>query len=147
MDPADARNSLDDIRRNQDRTREEYLRRGLSRTGWAVSALGLFLVFASLDLQGTWKNVVYLAGVVLVVGLALAGRARRSVHRRPGGAETAFCLGVSVVILAAFVALKIAARHAGLPAPATLAATAVLVAGIAAFPGFRSAYTAIVRRG
>jgi hypothetical protein len=74
MTPDDAQTSLDDIRRLQDRTRDEYVRHGFSRPYMLASALALFIAFASFDLPA--PHTVAAAALALTT-LMCAKPARR----------------------------------------------------------------------
>jgi predicted permease len=128
MDSEDARRSLADMRRLQDRTLQEYIRRTFSRPGVLLLALGLFIVCASFDLPGRWDTAAVVLGDALIFAVIVVGYARASVRRKPNGAEVGIVLAVSAVLLTGFVALLIAGRLLGLPEPYTIAAAVTALA-------------------
>jgi hypothetical protein len=145
VDPDEARRSLDTMRRLQDRTREEYLRQSFSGPGALLVALGLFIVCASFDLPGRWDTVAMALGDALILGVLAVGYARASVRRKPSGAELVVMLAASAYLIAGFVALHVAARLVGLPAPYTIAAAATALAFVAFGRPMRRVYEKIVR--
>jgi predicted permease len=145
MDSEDARRSLADMRRLQDRTLQEYIRRTFSRPGVLLLALGLFIVCASFDLPGRWDTAAVVLGDALIFAVIVVGYARASVRRKPSGAELVIMLAASAYLIAGFVALHVAARLVGLPAPYTIAAAATALAFVAFGRPMRRVYEKIVR--
>ncbi|MGP4022726.1 hypothetical protein [Actinomadura sp. 3N407] len=145
MNPDEARASLDEIRRLQDRTRDEYIRQGTSRPEVLLVALGLFIVFASFDLPDPWDLIAMLLADGLIFGVLAVGYARASVRRKPTGAEVMFILAMSAYVIVGFGAFLITARMIGLPAPYTIAGAATALGCIASTRPFRRAYEKVVR--
>ena len=75
--------SLDDIRRMQDRTRDEYVRQGFRPRTVIAVAVALFIVVAAGDLPEPWDAVVSLLGAAALVALAVVNMRRATVRRRP----------------------------------------------------------------
>src|SRR5689334_662728 len=67
----DARSTLDDIRRLQDKTRDELLRNAFALPYMLLMALGLFIQYASTDLPSPWDDGVLLLGLTLYVGVVI----------------------------------------------------------------------------
>lgn len=151
MTPDDAHTSLDDIRRLQDRTRDEYVRHGFAYPYLLISALGLFIAFASFDLPVPWSTVVALAGVGVAVGVLPVHQRRASIRRKPTGPELLFHVAGAAGLIAAYVAFSIAAVVAhlrfGMPAPHTVAAAALALTTLACARPARRALQSIIRHG
>lgn len=145
MNPDEARSSLDDIRRLQNRTRDEYIRQGTSLPSVLLVSLGLFVVFASFDLPDPWDLVAVLLGDGLILAVVVVGYARARVHRKPAGNEVVFILAMSVYVIMAFVAFLIAVRLLGLPVPYTIAGAATALGCVASARPVRRVYEKIVR--
>jgi phosphatidylserine synthase len=147
MTSPDPQTSIDQIRRLQDRTRDEYVRHGFSRPYLLVLALAIFVMFASHDLSGPWDSVVGLLGAALLVAGLLVHQRRASVRRRPTALEALFSLVVGGVLLLICAVFLGAAHSLDLPAPNTIAATAIALAIVCGAQLTRPVFTAIVRRG
>ncbi|MDH2425339.1 hypothetical protein [Sphaerisporangium sp. TRM90804] len=146
MTQHDAHASLDDIRRMQNRTREEYSRHGFARPYVLVSAVLLFVMFASADLPRPWNAVVGMVVLVLAVALLVVHQLRAAVRRRPTGLELLFYVGAAAVLLTIFSAFQIGAFALGLPAPNVIAAAALALTSVAAARPGRRVFEAIMRR-
>lgn len=150
MTPYDAQTSLDDIRRLQDRTRDEYVRHGFSRPYMLASALVLFVAFASFDLPAPWDTRAVTSGVGLSLVLLVVHQQRAPVRRRPTGPELLFYAGMSAALIVAYVAFSIAAAVAalkfGLPASHTVAAAALALTTLASVKPARRVFASIARR-
>jgi hypothetical protein len=148
MTPHDPQTSVEEIRRLQDRTRDEYVRHGFSRPYLLVTALAVFIVFASSDLPTPyWNNAAAAFGMALTVGSLLVHQRRASVRRRPTALELLFSVGAGVVLLLVGSVCLGVAHTLDLPAPNTLAAAAIALAVLGGANLTRPVYTAIVRRG
>lgn len=151
MTPYDAQASLDSIRRLQDRSIDEYVGQSFARPAVLVSALAVFVVFASFDLPDPWDNVAVALGLGLSLVPPLVQQRRASVHRRPTGLESLFCAVASMGIIVAYVAFQIAAVVAtwklGLPAHHTVAAAATALTIVATAGPARRVFRAVVRHG
>jgi hypothetical protein len=142
----DPQASLDDIRRMEDRTRDEYVRHGFARSNVVAVAVLLFIAIASRDLPNPWDGVVSLLAVGALVALAIVHARRAAVRRNPSGLELLLLLGASGALLAALVGFVAAARALDLPAPHTFAAAALALTSVVAARWTRRAYAAVVRR-
>ena len=148
MTPHDPQTSVEEIRRLQDRTRDEYVRHGFSRPYLLVTALAVFIMFASSDLPSPyWDNAVAALGLALTVGGLLVHQRRASVRRRPTALELLFSVGVGGVLVVV-VSVSLGVAHTlGLPAPNTFAAAVIALTVLGGANLTRPVYTAIVRRG
>jgi len=148
MTPHDLQTSAEEIRRLQDRTRDEYLRHGFSRPYLLVSALAVFMMFASHDLPGPyWDSAAGALGAALLVGGLVVHQRRASVRRRPTALELLFSAAIGAVLLLICAVFLGAARTLDLPAPNTVAAAAIALAILLGANLTRPVFTAIVRRG
>jgi hypothetical protein len=150
MNPDDAQTSLDDIRRLQDRTRDEYVRHGFSRPYLLASALVLFIAFASFDLPAPWGTTAVTSGVGLALGLLVVHQHRAPVRRRPTGPELLFYAGASAGLIVVYVAFSVATAIADLkfdlPAPHTVAAAALALTTLLCANPARRVFESTVRR-
>ena len=142
----DPQASLDDIRRMQDRTREEYVRHGFDRPHVLAVAVALFVAIASRDLPNPWDSVVNLLAVGALVAMAIVHARRAAVRRHPGRAELLLSLGAIVALLAALAGFVAAARALDLPVPNTFAAAALALTSVVTAQWTKPACMAIVRR-
>jgi predicted permease len=142
----DLQASLDDIRRMQDRTREEYVRHGFARSYVIAVAVGLFVVIASRDLPHWWDSVVSLLGVGALIALAVVNGRRATVRRRAGRSEVVILVVAGVVLLGALAGFLAAAHGLDLPAPNTWAGAALALSSIVISEVTGKAYAAAVRR-
>jgi hypothetical protein len=150
MFPPDARASLDAIRRLQGRSIDESVDHGFARPYVLLSALVVFVTFASFDLPRPWSTFA----VALGLGSAAlgAGVCRRGirVHRRPTGPERLSHLAAAIVFLVACVAFQtagaVAAVALGMPAHHTVAAAATALAVVATAGPVRRVFKAVARR-
>lgn len=151
MNPEEARGSLDDIRRLQDRTRGEYVRHSFARPYMLMSALGLFIALASLDFPQPWQTTVFLVGEGILVAVALLHRRRAPVRRKPTALELLFQVAMGVVLIAVYIAYSIAvslgAFEFGLPMQHSIAAAALALTSLAAVVPARRLFGLIVRQG
>ncbi|MGN9841272.1 hypothetical protein ACTMTI_24400 [Nonomuraea sp. H19] len=150
MNPHDAQSSLDDIRRHQARTREEIVRQSFALPYVLLAALGLFVGFASADLERPWSTVATLCGFGLFAGVGIVRELRASVRRKPTVQEVVFFSGVMIGICMFFGIARIAAwalfdvpAH-GLLSQATVAAAATAVAYVAMTPVNRQVLGGII---
>ncbi|MEO3858215.1 hypothetical protein [Acrocarpospora sp. B8E8] len=153
MSPNDAQSTLDDIRRLQDRTRDELVGHNFSLPYALLMALGLFIGFASTDLPRPWNDVACLLGFGLYVGVTILQQVRQcrsSVRPRslwvPTRLELVFYVGWAVSILLVFAAARTATWALDLPAQGTVAAAVVALAFVAATPLARRIVKAIMRQ-
>jgi ABC-type Co2+ transport system permease subunit len=149
MNPHEARVSLDDIRRLQDRTRDAYVRHGFSRTSLLIMALAMFVMIASLDLPSPWPTVGLGIGLGLLAGLGLAQQRRAPVRRRLTWPEALYCAGTAAVFLVALVAFELPAALAvltlDLPVQHTISGAALAATFLAGAGPVRRGFAAIVR--
>ncbi|MCR6489879.1 hypothetical protein M8542_44415 [Amycolatopsis sp. OK19-0408] len=115
-----------------------------------VSALGVFVVFASFDLPGPWDRITAALGLGVLLLSALRWQRQARVHRKPTGPELLWYFAAGAVLLVLCVAFQIAAAvlalSVDLPAQHTIAAAATALATAAlAGPGRRT-FRAVVRR-
>ncbi|MEV8637228.1 hypothetical protein AB0395_36860 [Streptosporangium sp. NPDC051023] len=148
----DAQSTLDDIRRLQDRTHDELVRHAFALPYMLLMALGIFITYASTDLQSPWDDVVLLLGTGLYVGVIIvhtrAKLCRASVRPRSISTplEMVFYLGWAFSPLLAFLASESAAEALDLPARGTLAAAVTAVTFVAAMPLTRRIAKAVMRQ-
>jgi membrane protein YdbS with pleckstrin-like domain len=152
MHPHDAQSSLDDIRRLQDRTREQVARQGFALSYVLLAALGLLVGLVSVDLQNPWRTVAFLIGFGVFVGVGIVHERRALVKRKPTGMEWLFWVGLSAGLMLLFSIFRIAGwalfglQPQGLLSQAAVAAAATAVTYVAVTPLIRRAFTAIVLR-
>jgi hypothetical protein len=143
----DPQASLDDIRRMQDRTRDEYVRHGFARSNVIAVAVLLFVAIASRDLPNPWDGAVSLLAVGVLVAMAIVHARRAPVRRQPSGRELLVMLGASAALVGALIGFVAAAHALDLPAPYTFAAAALALTSVVVAQWTRRAYAAVVRRG
>ncbi len=131
MEPDDAQNALEDIRRRGDQSRDAHVRFGQSGAALPLLALTVFLPFASFDLPNPWGGAVILPEAVLIAVILAAYLLRSPVRRPVTTTEAALGAAAGVALVAAFGGLAAAARMGGLPAPHTLAAALLCTTGAA----------------
>ncbi|SIM85976.1 hypothetical protein [Micromonospora cremea] len=152
MKPQDAQLSLDDIRRLQDRTREQIVGQSFVRSHVPLAALGLFAGLASVDLQNPWRTATLLFGFGLFVGVGIVHEHRTLVQRKPTGLEWLFWVGLSAGPMLLFGVFRIAAwawlalPSQGLLSQGTLAAAATAATFVAITPLSRRTFAEIVLR-
>jgi hypothetical protein len=152
MHPHDAQSSLDDIRRLQDRTREQVVRQSFARSNVLLAALGLLVGLASIDLENPWRTVAFLIGFGLFLGAGIVHERRALVKRRPIGLEWLFWVGLSAGLMLLFSIFRIAGwalfglQSQGLLSQAAVAAVATVVTYVAVTPLIRRTFKAIVLR-
>ncbi|RJL27120.1 hypothetical protein [Bailinhaonella thermotolerans] len=145
MNHLDAQSSLDDIRRLQERTREEHLRHGFRWPYLLAVPLALFLALGSTDLGRPWSTLLPGAGLALSVALATMNERRASVRRRLTTAEFLFHTGTVLAAVVLFGVLRVAAWVVfGLPDEGALSQGVVAAAGAALA---YAAATPLIRRG
>ncbi|TDC92949.1 hypothetical protein [Actinomadura sp. 7K507] len=149
MNPDEARGSLDEIHRLQDRTRSEYVRHTFARPYTLASALGLFIALASLDFPQPWQIIVFLVGEAILIGVLFVQRRRAPVRRKLTAPEVMFQVAMGVALIGAFIAFSIAASlgafEFGLPIQHTIAAAALALTVVAVSVPVRRVYDSIVR--
>ncbi|MFI7228145.1 hypothetical protein ACIBO5_33415 [Nonomuraea angiospora] len=149
MNPQDAQASLDQIRAFQDRTREEMVRKIFPWPFVIISALGLFAVFASIDLGQPWDSVARGLGLAVFMGSGLLYSFRISVHPKPTAPMIGVFIGMTPILLVAFVIGRIAGSllfgvpAEGLLSQATVGAALSAVVYIAIMPVVRRIITSI----
>ena len=150
MEPAEARSSLDEIQRLQDRTRSEYVRHTFARSYTLMSALGLFIALASLDFPQPWQLLVFLVGEGVLVGVPLVQRRRAPVRRKLTFPEVMFQVVVGVVLIGVFIAYSIAtslgALAFDLPMHHTIVAAALALTTLVVAVPMRRVYDLIIRQ-
>jgi hypothetical protein len=142
----DPQTSLDQIRRMQERTREEYVRHGFGFPQVLMSAVGLFVVVAARDLPDPWAAVVSLGAVLALVVMAVVHTRRAAVRRQPSGTELALLAGASVALLVGIVGLPLATAALDLPAPNTIAGAVLALMSVVIARATRSAFATVVGR-
>ncbi|TDC58199.1 hypothetical protein E1281_02350 [Actinomadura sp. KC345] len=151
MNPEEARSSLDDIHRLQERTRDEYVRHSFARSYMLLSALGLFVAVASLDFPQPWQIVVFLVGEGILVASALVQRRRAPVQRKPTVPEVMFQVAMGVILIGAFIAYSIASALGAfafdLPVQHTITGAALALTALAVAVPVRRLFGSIVRSG
>lgn len=130
MEPDEAQAALDHVRLRQGQSHAEYLGYGFSRGRLLLSALIVFVSFASFDLPNPWGGaVLFPVAAVLVWQLALYLRRARVRMKLSGRAAVlSACTGAALVGL--FTVLSDAADAGGVPVPHTVAAAVVCALGL-----------------
>lgn len=150
MFPGDARASLDTIRRLQGRSLDESVDHGFARPYVLLSALVVFVMFASSDLPSPWNRVAIALGFGLAAMVSVICQRRVRVHRKPTGLELLAYLAAAIVFLVICVAFQIAAAVAavklGMPAHHTVAAAATALTVVATARPARKVFKAVARR-
>ncbi|UQI46386.1 hypothetical protein M1P56_19555 [Streptomyces sp. HU2014] len=146
MTSYEAQAALDDIRRLQEHTGDAYVHHGFSRSYVLMTAVTLFVELSSFDLPHPWSTATLALGVVLLAGTLIAQERRAPVRRRHSGRELLLYAVASAVLMLVYLASLATTRAAGLPAPHTVAATAVALASLAGARFTRPLLAAIVRR-
>ncbi|MFI9590965.1 hypothetical protein [Nonomuraea sp. NPDC052265] len=153
MNQHDAQTSLDDIHRLQETTRKQIVHQSFALPRVAVSALGIFVALAAIDLPSPWYFVGAALGVVVYASVGIVYEHRASVRRKATGLEALFHGGLLACVMVAFAIGRIAAfalldlpPH-GLLSQAGAGAVVAALAYVAATPVNRSIMKAIVRRG
>ena len=150
MLPRDAQDSLDTIHRLQDRSIDEYVDHSFARRYVLLSALVVFVAFASFDLPGPWNTFASALGLSLAAMVCYLWQRQARVHRKPTGLEQLYCLVAGIVFLMACVAFQIAAAVAtlkfGMPAHHTVAAAAAALTFVATAGPARKAFKAVTRQ-
>ncbi|MFC4588201.1 hypothetical protein [Sphaerisporangium corydalis] len=153
MNAQDAQTALHDIRRLQDKTRDELARQLFSLPYMALMAVGLFIGYASSDLPGSWDDVAVVLGFGLFIGVVVVQHlrmCRASVRPRflwvPERLELVFYLSWAASPLVFFLVARWVAEALGLPATDTLAAAVTALAYVAATPLFRGIVKSIMQR-
>ncbi|AVT33566.1 hypothetical protein C6361_33605 [Plantactinospora sp. BC1] len=153
MNPNDAQLSLDDIRRMQDRTREQMVRQRFTPTYVPLAAVGLFAGLVSVDLENPWRTAAILLGFGLFLGVGIVQEHRSLVGRKPTALEGLFWAGLATGLMLLFGIARIAAwawlalPPEGLMSQGTLAAAVTAAAYVAITPLVRRIFRAIVQRG
>jgi hypothetical protein len=152
MHPHDAQSSLADIRRLQDRTREQVVRQSFTLSYVLLAALGLLVGLGSSDLQNPWRTAALLLGFGLFFGVGIVHERRALVQRKPTGLEWLFWVGLSAGLMLMFGVFRIAAwalfslQPQGLLSQAAAAAAATAAIYVAITPLIRRTFKEIVLR-
>ena len=153
MYPQDAQYSLDRIHHLQDRTRDALVRHNFGLPYMLLMALGIFVAYASDDLQSPWDDVVCVLGFGLYMGVVIVQQllmCRSAVRPRslwvPTRLELLFYIGWAISPLLVFFATRYVTRALELPAPGTLAAAVTALAFVAATPLTRRVAKAVMRQ-
>jgi hypothetical protein len=148
--PQNARASLDAIRHLQGRSVDESVDHGFARPYVLLSALVVFVMFASFDLPGPWDRFATALGLGLAAMVSVICQRRIRVHRKPTGRERLLYLAAAVAFLVACVAFQIAAAVAavklGMPAHHTVAAAATALTVVATARPARNTFRAVARQ-
>ncbi|WP_052371709.1 hypothetical protein [Amycolatopsis taiwanensis] len=149
MLPRDAQASLDTIQRLQGRSVDEYVDHGFARPYVLLSALAVFVAFASFDLPGPWDTFAVALGLGLIATVSAIWQRRARVHRKPTGLELLYHLAAAIVFLVACVAFQVAAVvfawKFGLPAQHTFAAAMTALMVVATARPARKVFRAVAR--
>ncbi|RPF34490.1 hypothetical protein [Streptomyces sp. TLI_185] len=130
MKPEDAQAALDDVQFRTEQSRGEYLRYGYSSGQLLVSALVLFISFASFDLPNPWGGAVLFPAVALLV-TQLVVYLRRAPVRMPLGSRAALLSAAAgAALVGLFTVLSDAAEAAGVPVPHTIAGAVLSAVGL-----------------
>ncbi|MGW5156888.1 transcriptional regulator [Nonomuraea wenchangensis] len=136
MIPDDARSALHDIRRLQGEIVDGHLRHSFAPRHVLPAMVAALLLFTSFDLPSVWGIAARtVACVVFAVTPALV--VTPPVQRDVTRADLVIALSWVAGVLGGFVAFRIITLALGLPFPATVAALATIVAGLAAYPAVR----------
>ncbi|MEU6727325.1 hypothetical protein ABZ917_26795 [Nonomuraea wenchangensis] len=153
LNPHDAQSSLDDIRRLQDTTRNEIVRRSFAMPRVIVVALGLFIGYAVIDLGAPWQFIGLAVGLGLFAGVGVVYEYRAAVRRQPTVQETLYHVMVLLGICMVFGAARILAfalfdvpAH-GLMSQSMIGAVVAALAYVAATPVNRRVMRSLVRQG
>ncbi|MGP3958168.1 hypothetical protein ACTWPT_19350 [Nonomuraea sp. 3N208] len=152
MNPHDAQSSLDDIRRLQEKTRDEYIRQGFALPYVVASAIGLFISFGSVDLERPWSTVANVVGVIVFVVAGIVQAHRTAVRRKPAAPDVLVFAGWLVGLIVAFGLFRIIGwalfdlPASGLLSQGTFAAAGMAVMYVATVPLIRRAIREIVRQ-
>ncbi|MFI6457790.1 hypothetical protein ACIBF6_40310 [Streptosporangium amethystogenes] len=153
LNPHDAQSSLDDIRRLQDTTRNEIVRRSFAMPRVIIVALGLFVSFASIDLETPWRLIGCALGLFLYIAVGIVDEYRASVRRQPTVQEVLYhstvLIGVCMIFGAGRIlafALLDAPAH-GLMSQAMVGAVLAALAYVVAAPINRSVMRSLVQQG
>lgn len=130
MQPDEAQAALDNVRFRQGQSHAEYLRYGFSHGRLLLSALIVFVSFASYDLPNPWGGAV-LFPVTAVLAWELVHYLRRARVRMPLGGRAVLlsaCAGAALVGL--FTVLSDALQAGGVPVPHAVASAVVCALGL-----------------
>ncbi|MFI6316642.1 hypothetical protein ACIBG8_03945 [Nonomuraea sp. NPDC050556] len=151
MNADHAQDTLEEMRRMQDRTREEIARHAFARSYVLAAALGLFVGFASGDLDRPWNTIALVLGFGLFAGAGVVHEHWALVRRKPKGLELLPYAGLLVVVCVLFGAFRIAAwalfdvpAH-GLVSQSVLAAAATALTYLALTPLTRRVFRDVLR--
>ncbi|MFI7691151.1 hypothetical protein ACIBQ6_18915 [Nonomuraea sp. NPDC049655] len=152
MNQHDAQTSLDDIHRLQARTRQQIVRQSFALPRVLVSALGLFVMLAALDLPSPWFYLGAALGVVVYAGVGIVCEHRASVRRKATGREALFhgvllacvMVGFGIGRIASFALFDLPPH--GLLSQAVAGAVVAALAYVAATPVNRLVMQSIVRQ-
>ncbi|MGJ6965858.1 hypothetical protein ACSDR0_28515 [Streptosporangium sp. G11] len=153
MNVQDAQTTLQDIRRLQDRTRDELVRHLVALPYMALMSVGLFIGYASIDIPDPWSDLALVLGFGLFVVMVFVQHLRMcvaSVRPRSMGLsdrmELLFYLGWAAIPLLPFLASRWAAEILDLPMKNTVAAAVTALAYVAATPLLRGVAKSIMQR-
>lgn len=136
MSQYDAHQSLEDIDRYGDSTRDAYVRHSYSTPSIVSSAVALLLVYSALDLPSPWKMILTIAGLAVCVG---------SVRRRPSAAEMGLYLGAGIALIVVYGAARTGAYLLGLPVPGIIAAGVLAAVSVVVSLASRPLHRSILR--
>src|SRR3954470_17997422 len=146
----DAQESLDTIHRLQGRSIDESVDHGFARPYVLLSALVVFVTFASFDLSDPCNRFAIALGPGLAAVVSCICQRRARVHRKPTGLEQLYYLAAALVFLLACVACQVAAAVAalglGMPAHHTVAAAATALTVVATAGPARKVFRAVARQ-
>ncbi|MGW0199463.1 hypothetical protein [Nonomuraea sp. NPDC003201] len=103
MNPQDAQASLDQIRAFQDKTREEMVRKIFPWSFVIISALALFAMFTSIDLDQPWSALARGLGLAVFIGVGLLYSLGISVQPKPVLPMIGVMIGVTPFLFVFFV--------------------------------------------
>jgi hypothetical protein len=150
MHPQDAQSSLDTIHHLQDRTREEIVRQMFPLPYVLISALGIFIGFAAIDLPGLWSTAGSLLGFGLWVGVGIIYSHWTSVRRRATAQEVGIYAAMMFALAVVFSISRITAYFwfdvppEGVMSQSVAAAVVTAVAYVAITPVIRRAMKAVI---
>ncbi|MEV0353480.1 transcriptional regulator [Nonomuraea sp. NPDC050680] len=145
MIPHNARFALDDIRRFQGKTHDALIRQSFALP-FVIGMLLLFLEFASFDLPEPWANSARMIGCGAAAVTLLLLHSRSPIQGKFAGPELVVAAGWSAGFILAFIGFRITTWALALPIPATIAAAATVVAGMATNPLVRRIYSRLLQR-
>lgn len=145
MSQYDAHQSLEDIDRYGDSTRDAYVRHSYSTPSIVSSAVALLLVYSALDLPSPWKMILTIAGLAVCVGSVATLCLRAPVRRRPSAAEMGLYLGAGIALIVVYGAARTGAYLLGLPVPGIIAAGVLAAVSVVVSLASRPLHRSILR--